>query len=108
MKERLLGRLGKVGSQVFTSAASIRQELEALSIERLEGLARRLNLVRRAEFESVQAMIVETRKVQEEIRARLSKLEAAQGINSSLRNKSPAKKSPAKSRAKQASKLSKK
>jgi BMFP domain-containing protein YqiC len=96
-KERLLGRLGKIGSQVFISATSMRQEMEALSVEKLEQLARRLNLVRRGEFESVQAMVKEMRQVQEELRSRLLVLERAQGINSSLRNKSLKKKIPVKS-----------
>lgn len=106
-KERLLGKLGKIGSQVFISATSLRQEIEQLSMERLERLSRRLNLVRRAEFESLQAMVKEMRTVQEEIRGRLTQLERAQGINSSLTRKASRKtffntsgKSPAKSRAK--------
>ncbi|MDX1923581.1 MAG: hypothetical protein SFW65_10695 [Alphaproteobacteria bacterium] len=110
MKERLLGRiaplsakLGKMGSQVFTSATALRQEIESLSIERLERLARNLNLAKRNEFESLQAMVKEMRNVQEEIRTRLDVLERAAGINSSLRNKSTSKKSsgksPVKSRA---------
>jgi BMFP domain-containing protein YqiC len=96
-KERLLGRLGKIGSQVFISATSLRQEMEALSVEKLEQLARRLNLVRRGEFEIVQAMVKEMRQVQEELRSRLVVLERAQGINSSLRNKSLKKKTLTKS-----------
>lgn len=111
-KERLLGSLGKIGSQVFISATSLRQEIESLSTERLERLSRRLNLVRRAEFESLQAMVKEMRAVQEEIRGRLSALERAQGINSSLTSTGSRKysantsgKSPAKSRAKSKAKV---
>ncbi len=111
MKERLLGRLGKgvapitaklgkIGSQVFTSATSMRQEIESLSVERLERLARRLNLAKRSEIESLQAMVKEMRDVQEEIRARLGVLERAAGVNSSLRNKSVAKKTAPESRIK--------
>lgn len=99
MKERLLGKLGKIGSQVFISATSLRQEIESLSVERLERLARRMNLAKRSEMESLQAMVKEMRNVQEEIRSRLGALERDAGINSSLRNKSPAKKSVVKSRA---------
>ncbi|NDE91038.1 MAG: hypothetical protein EB059_07895 [Alphaproteobacteria bacterium] len=98
MKERLFGRLGKIGSQVFISATSLRQEIEALSVERLERLSRRLNLARRAEVESLQAIIKEMRKVQEELRARVEALEGKKGVNTSLRNK--AKKPPSKVRAK--------
>ncbi len=106
-KERLLGRLGKIGSQVFISATSLRQEIESLSVERLERLSRRLNLVRRTEFEVLEEMVKEMRGVQEELRARLTVLERAQGIKTSLKSKSGVKasrksggKSPAKSRAK--------
>ena len=106
-KERLLGNLGKIGSQVFVSATSLRREIESFSAEHLERLLRHLNLVRRAEFESLQVMVKEMRVVQEEIRTRLAKLERHQGINSSLTGKSSRKhsrnvsgKSPAKSRAK--------
>ncbi len=104
MKERILGRiaplgakLGKMGSQVFTSATALRQEIESLGVERLERLARNLNLAKRNEFESLRAMVKEMRNVQEEIRTRLGALERAAGINSSLRNKSTAKKSSGKS-----------
>lgn len=110
MKERLFGRLsngvapitaklGKIGSQVFTSATSMRQEIEQLSVERLERLARRLNLAKRSEIESLQAMVKEMRSVQEEIRTRLGALERVAGVNSSLRNKSVAKKTAVKRRA---------
>lgn len=111
MKERILGRLGKgvapltaklgkLGSQVFTSATSMRQEIESMSVERLERLARHLNLAKRSEIESLQAMVKEMRSVQEEIRTRLGALERAAGVNSSLRNKSAAKKTMPESRFK--------
>lgn len=102
-KERLLGNLGKMGSQVFVSATNLRREIESFSTEHLERLLRRLNLVRRAEFESLQTIVKEMRVVQDEMRARLANLERRQGINSSLTRKpsrKPIGKSPAKSRAK--------
>jgi BMFP domain-containing protein YqiC len=91
-KERILGRLGKIGSQVFVSAASMRSEIESLSIERLERLSRRLNLVRRDEFEALQAMLKEARLAQEDIRARLKKLEVNSSLTNTTRVKTPVKK----------------
>lgn len=74
-KQRIFSRIGEIGSQVFTSAASMRSEIEAVTTERLERLARRLHLVRRDEFESLQAMVKEARNAQEELRARLDRFE---------------------------------
>jgi BMFP domain-containing protein YqiC len=79
-REKLFGRLGKLGSEALISAANLKREVEAQGLDRLERLAKRLKLVRREEFESLQAMIRAARENQEKILARLSTLESTVGI----------------------------
>ena len=79
-REKLLGRLGKIGSEALISAANLKREVEAQGIDKLEQLAKRLKLVRRGEFESLQAMIRALRETQEKILQRLSTIESTVGI----------------------------
>lgn len=82
-----LGRLGKLGSKAFISLTSLKQEIESVGAERLEKLARRLHLVRRAEFQDVVAELKQIRKNQDDI---LAALAALGGAKKTLR-KAPAK-----------------
>jgi BMFP domain-containing protein YqiC len=86
-KEELLGRLGKWGSRAFVSVSALRQEMESIGLDRLERLAKRLNLVRRAEFEALQDMVRQARLRQEEIHSRLDALESFTGLKKSLPKK---------------------
>jgi BMFP domain-containing protein YqiC len=65
--KRILSRLGKLGSEALISANSMKAEIEAITTEKMERLARRLQLVRRDEFEALQAMVQEMRRKQEAI-----------------------------------------
>lgn len=69
---------GKVGGRAFISLTAMKQEVEALSVERMERLARRIGLVRRAEFEDLQAMVKEMRRTQD---ALLQKIESLMGTS---------------------------
>lgn len=80
-----LGRLGKFGSKAFISLTSLKQEIESVGADRLEKLARRLHLVRRAEFQDVQAELKQIRKNQDDILIRLAAME---GHKKSLRGAS--------------------
>jgi len=77
-RERILGKLGKLGSEALISAANLKREIEAQGLDRLESLARRLKLVKREEFESLQSAVRQIRENQEKILARL-------GVNESKR-----------------------
>ncbi|HVY12197.1 MAG TPA: accessory factor UbiK family protein [Alphaproteobacteria bacterium] len=78
-RDDLLGRLGKMGSEALISAANLKRELEAQGLDRLEHLAKRLKLVRREEFEALQASIKQLRTAQENLSARLDRLEGKSG-----------------------------
>ncbi|MBI3418524.1 MAG: hypothetical protein HY053_00110 [Proteobacteria bacterium] len=79
-RERILGRLGKLGSEALISAANLKREIETLGLDRLERLAKKLKLARREELESIQASLKEARAIQEQIHARLGKIELKLGI----------------------------
>ncbi len=79
-REKLLGRLGKLGSEALISAANLKREIETQSLDRLERLAKRLKLVKREEFEALQAMLRQARENQEKILNRLTHIEAKLGI----------------------------
>jgi BMFP domain-containing protein YqiC len=100
-REEIFGRIGKMGGKLFVSAASLRQELEALSIGKLEALARRLDLVRRSDFEAVEAMAMEARRKQEELQRRVDSL-AAQISGQSTGKKLPSKRGAKPAQAKRA------
>ncbi len=74
-REKILGKLGKLGSEALVSATHLRREVEALGMDRMEHLAKRLKLVTREEFDQLRAMVKETRAIQEQLMHRLSQLD---------------------------------
>lgn len=82
-REKILGEIGKIGGRIFVSASALRKEVEAISADKLEKLAQRLDLVRRAEFDAVESMLKESRRAQEELRARVVELESQLGVKRS-------------------------
>lgn len=99
-REEVLGKIGKAGEKLFSTTSSMRQELEALSLAKLEKLAARLRLVTRAEFEEVQEMIKAARREQLALAKRIETLEGGAA------RKSPAKKMTSKRGAKSTAKSS--
>lgn len=94
-RAELLGRLGKLGSEALISAANLKREVEAQGMDRLERVAKKLKLVRREEFESVQAMIKQARSAQEQILDRLARIESKLGV-APVRKSAPSRKSAVK------------
>ena len=82
-KKRILGGLGKIGTEAFMSVTSLRREIEAMGSEKLEQIAARLNLVRREEFEILQMAIMRMEKNQAAMLARIESLEEKTGIKKS-------------------------
>lgn len=82
-REKILGEIGKIGGRIFVSASALRKEVEAMSADKLEKLAQRLDLVRRSEFDAVESMLKESRRAQEELRARVAELESQIGAKRS-------------------------
>lgn len=78
-ENRLFDDLAKVASGALGTLTGVRTELETRIREQIERILDRMNLVRREEFDAVQAMAVNARMAQERLEARLAALEARIG-----------------------------
>jgi len=65
-----------LGGGVLNNIAEARHELKAQAKQRAESVARALDLVTREEFDAAFAMLAKARNMQEEIAARLSRIES--------------------------------
>ena len=75
-RPRLLDDLAGVAGGAVSAMAGLRDEAEAILRARVDETLRRLDLVRREEFDAVAAMVAKARDAQEAAEARLSALEA--------------------------------
>lgn len=75
-RKEVLARFGKFGSEALISAVNLKQEIETQSLDRIERLAKRLKLVRREEFESMQSSLKQAHAIQERLEARIAVLES--------------------------------
>jgi len=75
-RPRLLDDLAGMAGGAVSALAGIRDEAEAMVRARVDEALRRLDLVRREEFEAVAAMAALARDAQEQAEARLAALEA--------------------------------
>jgi BMFP domain-containing protein YqiC len=75
-ENRLFEDLARVASGALGTLTGIRDELETRIREQVERLLDRMNLVRREEFDAVQAMAAKARMAQEALEARVAALEA--------------------------------
>jgi BMFP domain-containing protein YqiC len=73
---RLFDDLARVASGAFNTLSGLREEIETRVRERVERMAADLDLVTREEFDAVRTMAAKTRAAQEELEARVAKLEA--------------------------------
>lgn len=73
---RFFDDLAKVASGAASTVVGVKQELDAMVRQRIERLVADFDLVRRDEFEAVQAMAANARVEQERLERRLSELEA--------------------------------
>ena len=87
---RILDDLAKVASGAVSTAAGVKDEIEAIIRQRLEKFLADADLVSREEFEVVKAMASEARAEQERLAKRLKAIESS---NSKLdrRTKTPPK-----------------
>ena len=74
---RLFDDLAKVASGAFNTLSGLREEVETRVRERMERVAADLDLVTREEFDAVRAMAAKARAGQEELEAKVARLEAA-------------------------------
>ncbi|MCH8918036.1 MAG: accessory factor UbiK family protein [Alphaproteobacteria bacterium] len=92
----ILDDLARVAAGALGVAAGMRKEAEELLKQRFTSVMGREGLVTREEFEAVKAMAAKARTENQDLQARMAKLEAAGS------RKSPAKRGAAKSSAKPA------
>ncbi len=92
----ILDDLARVAAGALGVAAGMRKEAEELLKQRFTSVMGREGLVTREEFEAVKAMAAKARTENQDLQARIAKLEAAGS------RKSPAKRGAAKSSAKPA------
>lgn len=77
---RLFEDFARVAQGAAGALAGLRDELEARIKDQVDRVLSRMNLVRREEFEAVQAMAAKSRREQEALAARLAALEAKLGM----------------------------
>jgi BMFP domain-containing protein YqiC len=75
-ENRLLDDLARVASGALGALTGVRDEVETRMREQFERVLGRMNLVRREEFDAVQAMAANARSAQEALEARVAMLEA--------------------------------
>ena len=75
-ENRLLDDLAKIAGGAFSSFSTLKDEAEARLHEKLEKILVRMDLVKRDEFEAVQAMAIKAREENEALATQLEELEA--------------------------------
>jgi BMFP domain-containing protein YqiC len=73
---RIFEDLARVASGALSAITGVREEVEARLRDQFQHILDRMNLVRREEFEAVQAMAAKARAEQERLAERLAALEA--------------------------------
>ncbi|MDE2230029.1 MAG: accessory factor UbiK family protein [Alphaproteobacteria bacterium] len=77
---RLFEDFARVAQGAAGALAGLRDELEARIKDQVDRVLSRMNLVRREEFDAVQAMAAKARREQESLAARLAALESRLGV----------------------------
>jgi BMFP domain-containing protein YqiC len=75
-ENRLLDDLARVATGALGALSGMRDEVEARMRDQFERILGRMNLVRREEFDAVQAMAAKARAEQEALEQRVALLEA--------------------------------
>lgn len=73
---RLLDDIAKMASGALHTLGGLREEIETRVRERVERMAADMDLVTREEFDAVKAMAAKARSEQEELAAKVARLEA--------------------------------
>ena len=79
-QNRFLDDLARVASGAASAFTGMRGEVETRMREQFERMLGHMNLVRREEFDAVQAMAAKARSEQETLKARIAALEAHLGL----------------------------
>ena len=75
-ENRLVDDLAKIAGGAFSSFSTLKDEAEARLHEKLEKILVRMDLVKRDEFEAVQAMAIRAREENEALATQLEELKA--------------------------------
>lgn len=94
-RNRILDDIARLTNSAAGVASGMRDEVETLVQHRLERVLENLDLVRREEFEAVEAVAIKAREEQEALEKRVAALEKKLAATS--RKKTPAKPKTAKS-----------
>ena len=76
-ENKIFDDVSRLATSALGVAQNVREEVETLVRQRLERAIAELDVVSREEFDTVWAMAQEARKENEELRARIDALEAA-------------------------------
>lgn len=90
-RSRLLDEVARLANGAAGVASGLREEIESLVQQRLERVLADMELVRREEFEAVEAVAIKAREEQEALEKRVAALEKKLAARA---RKSPAKSSP--------------
>jgi BMFP domain-containing protein YqiC len=88
-ENRLLDDLARVATGALGALTGMRDELEGRLREQFERILGRMNLVRREEFDAVQAMAAKARNEQEALAARVAELEKRLGVGGAPQHAPP-------------------
>jgi BMFP domain-containing protein YqiC len=88
-ENRLIDDLARVASGALGTLTGVRSELETRIREQVERMLDRMNLVRREEFDAVQAMAAKARANQDAMERRVAKLEEKLGISAPAKRATP-------------------
>lgn len=94
-KNRFFDDFSRMATGAMGSLAGMGREMEAGFRARMEDFVAGLDLVKREEFEAVKQMAANARAENEELKARIAKLEAAAGTARKPAAKKAAKSAPA-------------
>jgi BMFP domain-containing protein YqiC len=90
----LMNDMLRLGENALGNLLGARHEFGAQARERLGGMARKLDLVSRSEFDAAFAMLAKARAMQEELAGRLEAVEAKLGLTPAPRKIKKTKTSP--------------
>jgi len=88
-QNRFLDDLARVATGAMGTFTGMRGEVETRLKEQFERILGRMNLVRREEFDAVQAMAAKARMEQEALEKRVAALEARLGIAPAAKRRVP-------------------
>jgi BMFP domain-containing protein YqiC len=97
-QNRFLDDLARVATGALGAMSGMRGELETRLREQFERILGRMHLVRREEFDAVQAMAAKARSMQEALEKRVAALEARLGIAAPKAKRSAPRRASAKRR----------